>query len=104
MRYATVCSGIEAPSVAWPTWQPVWFSEVNPFCRNLLKHHYPEVPNLGDMTKLYEKEEIKKPIDLLAGGTPCQSFSVAGLRGGLNDERGQLAMHFVRLCAVTRPK
>lgn len=62
------------------------------------------MPNLGDMTKLYEKEEIKKPIDLLAGGTPCQSFSVAGLRGGLNDERGQLAMHFVRLCAVTRPK
>jgi len=106
MNYATVCSGIEAPSQAWHGlgWNPVWFSEIEPFPCAVLKHHHPTVPNLGDMTKLHEKEiYIKSDIDLLCGGTPCQSFSYAGLRQGLADERGNLALQFIRILAEKRP-
>lgn len=106
MKYATVCSGIEAPSLAWHGlgWSPVWFSEIENFPAAVLAHHYPTVPNLGDMTMLHENETYKnQSIDLLCGGTPCQSFSFAGLRKGLDDERGNLALHFIRILGEKRP-
>ena len=101
MRYGSVCSGIEAASVAWSPlgWKPVFFSEVAPFPSKVLRHHYPEVPNLGDFTQIGSP-----PIDLLVGGTPCQSFSMAGLRAGLSDARGNLALEFMRLVARIQPR
>lgn len=107
MRYGSVCSGIEAATVAWHPfgWEPVWFSEIEPFPCKVLKHHYPNVPNLGDMLKLTENETFNnEPIDLLVGGTPCQSFSIAGLRAGLADQRGNLALEYCRILIVKQPK
>jgi DNA (cytosine-5)-methyltransferase 1 len=103
MRYATVCSGIEAPSVAWSLlgWKAQWFSEIEPFPCAVLAHHYPSVPNLGDMTRL---PNDLKSIELLCGGTPCQSFSVAGKRAGLDDARGNLALEFCRLAERLSPR
>jgi len=76
-------------------WSPAWFSEIAPFPSAVLAHHYPEVPNLGDMTKLGEKDEYRESkIDALVGGTPCQSFSVNGFRKGLRDPRGALALAY----------
>lgn len=97
LRFLSVCSGIEAASVAWHPlgWKAVAFSEIEKFPSAVLKHHYPEVPNLGDFTKIDTKTLGR--VDILAGGTPCQAFSVAGLRGGLNDERGNLTLKFVEL-------
>ena len=94
MKYLSVCSGIEAASVAWHPlgWEPVAFSEIEKFPSAVLAHHYPAVPNLGDMTKF--KEWPDEPINLLVGGTPCQSFSVAGLRKGLADPRGNLMLTY----------
>lgn len=100
MDYGSVCSGIEAATVAWHSlgWKPVWFSEIEPFPCKVLKHHYPNVPNLGNMLLLTENETFNNvTIDLLVGGTPCQSFSIAGLRGGLTDDRGNLALQYCRL-------
>jgi len=104
MRYLSVCSGIEAATVAWHSlgWQPVAFSEIEPFPSAVLAHHYPDVPNVGDMTKF--KEWDIGPIDLLVGGTPCQSFSVAGLRKGLEDPRGNLALTYVGILNRFKPK
>lgn len=104
MRYGSVCSGIEAATVAWHPlgWEPAFFSEIEPFPRAVLQHHYPEVPLHGDFTTIQGTEY--GPIDLLVGGTPCQSFSVAGLRGGLDDDRGNLALEFLRLADRTRPR
>ena len=104
MRYLSVCSGIEAASVAWHPlgWEPVAFSEIEKFPSAVLAHHYPNVPNLGDMTKFHEWPELK--IDLLVGGTPCQAFSVAGLRKGLDDPRGNLTLTFLAMAAKYRPK
>jgi DNA (cytosine-5)-methyltransferase 1 len=107
MNYATVCSGIEAPSVAWESlgWKAQWFSEVEPFPCRVLKHHYPSVPNLGDMLKLEENKIFNEStIDLFTGGTPCQSFSIAGLRGGLDDVRGNLSLEFCRILITKRPR
>jgi DNA (cytosine-5)-methyltransferase 1 len=107
MRYGSVCSGIEAATCAWHElgWTPAWFSEIAGFPSRLLAHHYPHVPNLGDMTKLHEREEFnERPIELLVGGTPCQSFSVAGLRGGMADPRGNLALVFLQIARRARPK
>lgn len=107
MNYGSVCSGIEAATQAWHPlgWTPQWFSEIEPFPCKVLAHHYPEVPNLGDMTKLLNNQTFNdKHIDLLVSGTPCQSFSVAGLRAGLDDERGNLALEFVRLLISKRPR
>ena len=106
MKYGSVCSGIEAASVAWEPlgWQPVFFSEIEPFPSSVLSHHWPDVPNLGDMTKFKEWPYGPKSIDLLVGGTPCQSFSVAGLRGGLDDQRGNLALVFARMVDDLRPR
>lgn len=104
MRYLSVCSGIEAASAAWMPlgWQPVAFSEIEPFPTSVLAHHHPGVPNWGDMTKY--KEWPDEPIDLLCGGTPCQSFSVAGLRKGLADPRGNLMLTFGAIAARYRPR
>ena len=98
-----MCSGIEAASVAWNPlgWEAAWFSEIEPFPCAVLKHHYPTVPNYGDMTKF--KDWPDEPIDLLSGGTPCQSFSVAGLRKGLDDPRGDLMLTFGAIAAKYRP-
>ena len=102
MNYATVCSGVEAMSLAVDGmgWKPVFFSEIEPFPCKLLATRFPSVPNLGDMTKI-EGEKYAGSVDILAGGTPCQSFSVAGKRGGLNDGRGGLMLNFVRLAYET---
>ena len=103
MIYGSVCSGIEAVTVAWESlgFRPAWFAEVDPFCSALLAHRYPDVENLGDFTAI---QDIRSPIDILAGGTPCQSFSVAGRRGGLDDARGNLAIEFCRLAGRLRPR
>ena len=84
MKYGSVCSGVEAATAAWHPlgWTPQWFSEIEKFPSAVLAHHYPDVPNLGDMTK-FKEWPIDRSIDLLVGGTPCQSFSVAGLRKDL---------------------
>jgi DNA (cytosine-5)-methyltransferase 1 len=99
-----VCSGIEAATVAWHPlgWKPVAFSEIEPFPSAVLAHHYPEVPNVGDMTKY--KEWNLGAVDILVGGTPCQSFSVAGLRRGLEDPRGNLALVYCGILDHYRPK
>jgi DNA (cytosine-5)-methyltransferase 1 len=104
MRYLSVCSGIEAASVAWHElgWEPVAFSEIEPFPSAVLAHHYPSVPNWGDMTKF--KEWPDESIDLLVGGTPCQSFSVAGLRKGLDDPRGNLMLTYLAIADKYRPE
>lgn len=101
IRYGSVCSGIEAATVAVHPlgWRAAWFSEVEPFPSAVLAHHYPDVPNLGDMTRLPARilaGEIEAP-DVLVGGTPCQAFSVAGMREGLDDARGQLTIKFVEI-------
>jgi len=104
MIYGSVCSGIEAATVAWEPlgWKPSFFSEIEAFPRAVLQHHYPNVPLHGDFTTIKENEY--EPIQLLVGGTPCQSFSIAGLRGGLDDDRGNLALEFLRLADRTRPR
>jgi DNA (cytosine-5)-methyltransferase 1 len=104
VRYLSVCSGIEAATAAWHSlgWEPEAFAEIDAFPSAVLKHHYPEVPNLGDMTK-FEEWNIG-PIDLLVGGTPCQSFSVAGLRKGLDDPRGDLMLGFLAIARRHRPR
>jgi len=104
MRYLSVCSGIEAATVAWHHmgWTPVAFSDIEPFPSAVLAHHYPSVPNLGDMTKF--EEWNLEPVDLLVGGTPCQSFSVAGLRKGLADPRGNLMLTYGAIAKRYRPR
>jgi DNA (cytosine-5)-methyltransferase 1 len=104
MKYGSVCSGVEAATTAWHPlgWTPQWFSEIEKFPSAVLAHHYPDVPNLGDMTKF--KEWPNEPIDVLVGGTPCQSFSVAGLRKGLDDPRGNLMLTYLAIAAKYRPK
>ena len=126
MTYATVCSGIECMSAAVAPlggWKPVFFSEIEPFPCSLLKHRYPTVPNLGDMTKITaerigdeEKWRITNGTDVielagrlgcLAGGTPCQDVSVAGKRAGMAEgsgTRSSLAFHFARLCRELQPR
>jgi DNA (cytosine-5)-methyltransferase 1 len=99
VRFGSVCSGIEAASVAWHPlgWKAAWLSEIEPFPSAVLAHHYPDVPNLGDMTLLPERilsGEVEAP-DVFCGGTPCQAFSVAGLRNSLDDARGNLSLTFV---------
>ena len=105
MRYLSVCSGIEAATCAWHPlgWTPVGFSEIEKFPSAVLAHHYPDVPNFGDMSKFQEWPNDLAP-NLLVGGTPCQSFSVAGLRKGLADPRGNLAIVFLGLLDRLRPR
>lgn len=101
IKYGSVCSGIEAASIAWEAlgFEPEWFSEIEAFPSAVLAHHWPQVTNLGDMTKIAERirsGEIEAP-DVLVGGTPCQAFSVAGARKGLADDRGQLTISYGEL-------
>lgn len=105
MNYLSVCSGIEAATVAWHNlgWKPVGFSEIEKFPSEVLAHHYPEVTNFGDMTK-YKEWKLDDTVGLLVGGTPCQSFSVAGLRKGLEDPRGNLALTYCGILDNLRPK
>lgn len=104
IKYLSVCSGIEAATVAWHElgWEPVAFSEIEPFPCKVLAHHYPNTPNWGDMTKF--KEWPDATIDALVGGTPCQSFSVAGLRQGLEDPRGELMLTYLAIAQRYRPR
>jgi len=103
MKFGSVCSGIEAASVAWEPlgWEAAFFSEIEKFPCQLLKNHYPDVPNFGDMTKFKEWPDVS--INLLCGGTPCQSFSIAGLRKGLGDDRGNLMLTFGEIASRYRP-
>ena len=105
MNYLSVCSGVEAATAAWHQlgWKPVGFSEIEKFPSAVLQHHYPHVTNYGDMTK-YKEWNINESVGLLVGGTPCQSFSVAGLRKGLEDPRGNLALTYVGILDRFRPK
>lgn len=101
MRYGSVCSGIEAATVAWAPigWKAAWFAEIEKFPSAVLAARWPEVSNLGDMTKIaaaVRAGEVEAP-DVLVGGTPCQAFSIAGLRNGLADARGQLTLSYVEL-------
>lgn len=104
MRYLSVCSGIEAATVAWHPlgWEPFAFAEIEKFPSAVLAHHYPSVPNLGDMTKF--KDWPDADINVLVGGTPCQSFSVAGLRKGMADPRGNLALTYLAIADRYRPE
>jgi len=101
MNFGSVCSGIEAASVAWHSlgMTASWLAEIEAFPAAVLAHHYPNVPNLGDMTKIAQLVTggIVDAPDVLVGGTPCQAFSLAGLRGGLADPRGGLTLEFVKL-------
>jgi DNA (cytosine-5)-methyltransferase 1 len=103
-RYLSVCSGIEAATVAWHPlgWTPLAFAEIEKFPSAVLAHHYPHVPNFGDVTKF--KDWPDAAIDVLVGGTPCQSFSVAGLRQGLADPRGNLCLTFLAIADKYRPE
>jgi len=103
VKYLSVCSGIEAATAAWHPmgWEPVAFSEIEKFPSAVLAHHYPNVPNWGDMTKFQEWPDAT--VDVLVGGTPCQSFSVAGLRKGLADPRGNLALTYLAIADRYRP-
>jgi len=105
LNYLSVCSGIEAATVAWHHmgWKPLGFSEIEKFPSQVLAHHYPTVTNFGDMTK-YKEWNLNDSIGLLVGGTPCQSFSVAGLRKGLDDPRGNLALTYLGILDHFRPK
>ena len=107
MIFGSVCSGISSESVAWQPlgWKAAWFSEIEPFPSAVLTHHYPELPNLGDITKIHDNETFKKEtIDILVGGTPCQSFSQAGRREGFGDPRGRLALRFLEIAEMRRPR
>lgn len=101
LEYGSVCSGIEAASAAWHPigWRPTWFAEIEKFPSAVLAHHYPDVPNLGDMTTIASRvlSGATKAPDALVGGTPCQAFSVAGLRESLADARGNLTIKYVEL-------
>jgi len=106
MRFLSVCSGMEAASVAWEPlgWKAVAFSEIEAFPCAILSTRYPNIPNYGSLTE-YQSWPIEPgSIDLLVGGTPCQSFSVAGLRKGLADPRGNLALVFLGLADKLKPR
>ena len=104
MRYVSVFSGIEAASVAWSPlgWEPVCFSEIEPFPSAVLAERFPEVPNLGDITKV-DWSAYAGTVDVVVGGSPCQSFSVAGSRTGLAGASG-LMWEYVRAVQAIRPE
>ena len=111
MKYISLFSGIEAASVAWKDlgWECVGVCEIEKFPSAILQRHYPNVPNFGDITTLTEEKlnDIKKihgAIDIVVGGSPCQSFSNAGKRRGLKDKNGQLMLEYIRVIETLRPK
>ena len=100
MKYLSVCSGIEAATVAWHPlgWEPVAFSEIEPFPSAVLGAHWPHIQNLGDMTKFEQWDHgLLAEVDIVVGGPPCQAFSVAGLRRSLSDARGNVTLAYVRM-------
>ena len=101
ITFGSVCSGLEAASVAWHPlgWRAAWLAEIEPFPCAVLAHHYPDVPNLGDMTKVAAlvRDGFVPAPDVFCGGTPCQAFSIAGLRNSLGDERGNLSLVFCEI-------
>ncbi len=105
MNYLSLFSGIEAASVAWKPlgWKAVGFSEIEKFPCAVLSHHYPEITNYGDVTN-YKSWNINERVDLVCGGSPCQSFSVAGLRKGMDDPRGNLSLVFLGAVDHFRPR
>lgn len=105
MNYISLFSGIEAASVAWASlgWNPVAFSEIEPFCCDLLAKRFPDVPNLGNVSGV-DWTEYEGSVDVVIGGSPCQAFSTAGRRLGLMDERGQLMLEFVRCVREAKPR
>ena len=101
ITFGSVCSGIEAASVAWHPlgWRAAWLAEIEPFPCAVLAHHYPSIPNLGDMTTIAARVasgDVPAP-DVFCGGTPCQAFSIAGLRKSLDDARGNLSLTFCEI-------
>jgi DNA (cytosine-5)-methyltransferase 1 len=104
VKYISVCSGLSAETAAWRSmgWMPAWFAEIEPFPCAVLKHHYPDVENKGDISN-YTQWPDDKSINLLTGGTPCQDFSIAGLRAGMDGRRGNLTLTFVAIAARYRP-
>lgn len=105
MIYGSVCSGVEAATLAWEPlgWKPAFFAEIEPFPSAVLKHRWPHVPNLGDFTKI-KGDEYRGTVELVVGGTPCQGFSIAGTRKGMDDERSCLAGNFLELADAIRPR
>lgn len=101
ITFGSVCSGLEAASVAWHPlgWRAAWLAEIEPFPCAVLAHHYPDVPNLGDMTKVAAlvRDGFVPAPDVFCGGTPCQAFSIAGLRNSLDDARGNLSLVFCEI-------
>ena len=104
MKYLSVCSGIEAATVAWHplNWKPVAFAETDPQASAVLNYHYPKIPNHNDFTTI--KGDEHGSIDLIVGGPPCQSFSMAGNRKGLHENRGNLSIEFLKLAKRTRAR
>lgn len=104
MRYISLFSGVEAASLAWESlgWEPVAFAEIEPFPSAVLAHRWPDVPNLGDVTKV-DWSKYRGTVDVVVGGFPCQSYSLAGLRQGLDDPRGELMLEFLRACRDVDP-
>lgn len=107
LRFATICSGIEATSEAWKSlgWEAQFFSEIERFPKAVLRHHYPGVPDLGDATKIFTNKIYKDAaFDVFAAGTPCVGFSLSGKRGGMGDPRSQLAWTYVDIVREKRPR
>lgn len=102
LRIATICSGIGAPEVAFSDCEFAFCAEIDSFASAVLKHHYPSVPNLGDIKNI-DGFEWNGKVDLLIGGPPCQAFSMAGERKSLDDDRGQLTFEYVRLLDEISP-
>ena len=106
MNYFSICSGIECAGVAWHPlgFKPMGFCEIEPFRSAILDYHYPEVKNYGDFTKVKKEDLGGKSPDVLVGGTPCATFSIAGLREGIKSDRGNLALEFILLIKRLNPK
>jgi len=105
VKFLSICSGIESASVAWEPlgYECIGVSEIEPFRSAVLQYHYPEVKNYGDFTKIEKKDIGGQSPDVLVGGTPCATFSVAGLREGIKSDRGNLALEFIRLIKRLNP-
>lgn len=105
LKYISLFSGIEAATVAWQPlgWEAQAYAEIDPFPKAVLAHHYPNVPDLGDMTQV-DWRQYRGTVDLVCGGSPCQAFSVAGLRKALDDPRGQLMLEYLRACYEINPE
>ena len=105
MRYISLCSGVETATLAWEQlgWEPIAFAEIEEFPSAILSVRFPDIPNLGDFTKV-DWSKYRGAVDLVAGGFPCQSYSLAGNRGGLADPRGNLALEFLRVAREIDPE